>query len=79
MAPAAVQTKHSVAVKITSAPTASIQAAMAGPGTPSRSPSTIAFLPSNIQNSPLLVINQEFLVSKDYELILMMALMNFGF
>jgi hypothetical protein len=48
MAPAAVQTKHSVAVKMTCAPAASKQAAMAGPGTPSRSPRTITFLPLNI-------------------------------
>jgi len=48
MAPADVQTKHSVTVKMTSAPTASKQAAMAGPGTPSRSPRTITFFPLNI-------------------------------
>jgi hypothetical protein len=44
MAPAAVQTKHSVEEKITSAPADSTHAAMAGPGMPSRSPMMIAFL-----------------------------------
>src|SRR4051794_28920051 len=45
MAPAAVQTKHSVATKTTSAPAAFAQAAMAGPEIPSRSPMAITFFP----------------------------------
>ena len=46
-APAAVQTKHSVSTKTTSAPAGLTASAIAGPGTPSRSPSAITFLPTS--------------------------------
>src|SRR5208283_2707874 len=51
MVPAAVQTKHSVVMNAISPPAASTQFAMAGPGTPSRSPTTITFFPLNIDSS----------------------------
>src|SRR5690349_1845445 len=47
MAPEAVQTKHSVRVSITSAPALRATAAIASPGTLSRSPSAITHLPSS--------------------------------
>jgi hypothetical protein len=47
MAPAAVQTKHSVAEKIISAPLFLKTLSMAGLGTPSLSPRRISFLPDN--------------------------------
>src|SRR6266571_2074172 len=45
MAPAAVQTKQAVSVRTTSAPARRAHSATAGPGTPSRSPSAMTFLP----------------------------------
>jgi hypothetical protein len=48
MAPAAVQTKHSVEENTTSPPAVSTQAEIASPGTPSRSPMTTTFLPAKM-------------------------------
>src|SRR5262249_54565290 len=52
MAPAAVQTKHSVRTKTTRAPAVSRHRAIASPDTLSRSPRTIAFLPLRSISSP---------------------------
>jgi hypothetical protein len=55
MAPALVQTKHSVVENTTSAPaTVATQASIAGPGMPSRSPKTAIFLLTKIAIQTLL-------------------------
>ena len=48
MAPAAVQTKHSVEENTTSPPAVSTHAEIASPGTPSRSPIITTFLPAKV-------------------------------
>src|SRR5579884_428633 len=52
MAPAAVQTKHSVWLITTSAPALRAHSSIAGPGTPSRSPIAITFLSASFMSSP---------------------------
>ncbi|WP_268874222.1 hypothetical protein [Carboxydothermus islandicus] len=53
--PAAVQTKHSVVANTTSAPALLAHSAIAGPGTPSRSPTAMTFLPAKIAILKLLL------------------------
>jgi len=52
MAPALVQTKHSVVVNTTSASADLIHSSIAGPGTPSLSPKIITFFPLSILLTP---------------------------
>src|SRR5215213_8192551 len=59
MAPAAVQTKHSVATKTTSAPAALAHAAMAGPEIPSRSPTAMTFFPWSKCLPPFVSLEQD--------------------